>query len=225
MDADWASEETLAECLELFRTSNMKCTIFATGESTVLSECQNEGLFEVGIHPNFNPLLKGQSGESSRFVIEKLLKSYPKAIGVRSHSMTVSTVLLQEYADLGLKYESNYFLPYQVNARPFKIWNSLTRIPYVWEDDVHWMFNKKFDDLEIPFDQDIAVFGFHPVHIVANNYSQASYEKIRPYYGDHKMLKKLANNEMAGARDALLRLFEIIQSRNIESVLMRDLVC
>lgn len=225
MDTDWASEETLAECLGLFRANNVKCTIFATGESKVLSECENEGLFEVGIHPNLNPLLKGGSAESSRSVMEELLKFYPRAVGVRSHSMTVSTVLLQEYVDLGLKYESNYFLPYQLNAKPFKIWNSLTRIPYVWEDDVHWMFNKKFDDLEISFDQDIAVFGFHPVHIVANNYSQASYERIRPYYGDHKMLKKLANNEEPGARDALLRLFETIHSCSMESVMMRELVC
>ena len=41
------------------------------------------------------------------------------------------------------------FLPYHDQIKPYKAGNDLVRIIYNWEDDVHWIYKKSFDDFDI----------------------------------------------------------------------------
>lgn len=144
-DIDWAPDEVIEYMLNIFTEYDVPCTLFCTHESKVLQEC-NRDLFEIAVHPNFNRLLFGSDGPTADTILEEIIKIYPEAIGVRSHGMTQSTPLLNLFKQKGLKYDSNQFIPYQFNLSPYDCWTGLKRIPYNWEDDIHFSYGKSFED-------------------------------------------------------------------------------
>ncbi len=216
MDVDWAPEEVIEYALSLFENENIPCTIFCTHRSAVL-ENSNKELFELGIHPNFNPLLSGGGGSAEQ-VLDDLLKIFPDAKGVRSHSMTQSTPLLGMFAQRGLTYESNYFIPYSENIHPIMLWNGMIRLPYIWEDDIQWMYGKKFDDINIDFNAPgMKIFDFHPVHLFLNTVNEQHYLEAKPHYQNAKELILHRNNgdSVKGAKDALMLIFREIKTHGI----------
>ena len=146
IDVDWASEEVIEDTLLLFENYNVCCTLFATHKSKVLDTC-NRNLFEIGLHPNFNPLLQGKGGNVND-VLKKLKEMYPEAIGARSHSLTQSGYILSQYKEVGIEYEVNHFLPYHQNIKPFMLWNGLLRIPFNWEDDRYVNVKDNLNDID-----------------------------------------------------------------------------
>jgi hypothetical protein len=223
VDIDWAPEEVVADTLSLFEQYRVKCTLFATHESDVLSACDRE-LFEVGIHPNFNPLLNGESERSAAAVLDEILALYPEATGVRSHSMTQSTALLHLFSEKGLAYDANHFLPYWPNIEPYRLWNGMVKIPYNWEDDIHFMYGRDYAELGIDLDRDaLSVFDFHPIHVFLNTENAARYERARAAYHDASELEQYVNRESYGARDALIHLLEHVNSAGHGSAFLRDL--
>jgi hypothetical protein len=204
MDIDWAPEPVIAHSLELFEHAEVPCTIFATHPSPVLATC-NRRLFEIGIHPNFNALLAGSGGDP-RQIVGDLLSAYPEATGWRSHSMTQSTPLLELCRDMGLIYEANQFLPYWPSIHPYLIWNGLVRIPYNWEDDVHFAYGRSFDDVGLDADAALNVLDFHPVHVYLNTDTRERYIQARPHYHDVPVLTTLRNTDRPGAGTLLARL-------------------
>lgn len=54
---DWAHEEVQEDTLQLLADRGVKATLFATHASPQLRYCRGDRQFELGIHPNFNPLL------------------------------------------------------------------------------------------------------------------------------------------------------------------------
>ena len=141
LDVDWAPEEVIKDSLNLFENYGVKCTVFNTHDSNIINE-SNRDFFEIGIHPNFNPLLDGNNNTNADSIIKKLLKIYPEAKGIRSHSMTQSSRLLRLFKDNGLIYDCNQFFPYKWDLHPYKCWTGLKRIPYNWEDDIHFAYKK-----------------------------------------------------------------------------------
>ena len=61
-DIDWAHDLILTDTLSLVLSFNVPATWFATHATPVLESICNSELFELGIHPNFNPLLLGEGG-------------------------------------------------------------------------------------------------------------------------------------------------------------------
>lgn len=203
LDIDWAPEPVIEDTLALFEQFGVTCTIFATHRSRILDASRRD-LFEIGIHPNFNRLLAGQSGDA-RAIIDELLEVYPDACGVRSHSMVQSTPLLDLFASKGLLYEANHFLPYWNGLRPFRLWNGLLRIPYNWEDDIHFSYGRPFN--ESGLDQDaLNVLDFHPVHVFLNTDTPDHYALARPHYHDADELLRMRNTKGPGARTLLIEL-------------------
>lgn len=224
-DIDWAPEELLEYTISLLESFNVKCTFFCTHHSPVLLSANKE-LFELAIHPNFNPLLQGREGPSPDKIIDDLLALYPDAKGIRSHSMMQSSALLNLFAKKGFVYESNHFLPYHTNVYPFLLWNGMVRLPYVWEDDIHYMYGNKFDELKIDLDEPgMKIFDFHPTHLYINTNTEDHYLKAKPYYHDPAELWKLRNDGMQekGAEDALVKLCSEIKEKNMDTFTLQEL--
>ena len=119
-DIDWANETVIDFTLNLFKINNIKCTLFATHKSKAIDLC-DKNLFEIGIHPNFNQSIVSGSGLSAKKVIDNLTQIYPDAIGVRSHSLTTSSPLLDIFKSAGMKYESNHIIPYSNKLNPINV--------------------------------------------------------------------------------------------------------
>ncbi len=221
-DIDWAPEEIISDTLSVFEKYNVKCTLFSTHHSTVLSNCRKD-LFEIGIHPNFNPLLEG-SEKSVEDIIDELLEIHPDAKGVRSHSMFQSTGILKIFAGKSLVYDANHFLPYQKGINPFKLWTGMVRIPFNWEDDVHWTYGYSFDSAGIDLnDKGLNIFNFHPIHIFLNTENKYRYNEAKQYYKNPEKLRKYRNNQTRGSRDLLISLLEYVNEKHIETKKLIDI--
>lgn len=222
IDLDWCPDFMLDYTLEIFSKNDIKCTIFATHETDLLKGL-NKNKFELSIHPNFNESLDFGKGESSSKIIENLLIKFPDSLGVRSHSMTQSSHLINQFYDLGLKYESNQFIPYNWSIRPYKLWNDLLRIPYNWEDDIHFTYKKEFK-YNIDFKRsNYYVLDFHPIHIFLNTINNSHYLSAKKYYHDKK-IKNFINKNEIGVKDFLLNTIENIKNNKIQTKLLKDLI-
>jgi len=206
-DTDWAPEEVIADLLGVFVEHQVKCTVFATHPSSTLASAPPE-LFEIGIHPNFEPLLKGDGDGDYTSVVAALKHAYPDAAGVRSHTLTQSTTLLNCFRENGLEYDGNQMEPYSRTLAPFVIWNGLVRIPFNWEDDVHFMFGRPYDDsgLDLATPEVFNVVNFHPVHVFLNTENASRYLDARPHYHDPKRRGQHRNTSIPGTRDLLVSL-------------------
>jgi len=211
-DTDWAPEAVIADTIQLFEQYGAKCTFFSTHHSEELARC-NKKLFEIAIHPDFEPLLTGESDESAEDVIDKLLDLHPEARGVRSHAMLASAFLLQKFADKKLVYDSNLFLPYQKGLKPFRLWNGLVRIPYNWEDGVHWAYGYNFESCGMNLKEEVMnIFSFTPVNVFLNVENKFRYNAAKKYVQNPKKLLEYRNTELKGSRDLLISLLDFCKT-------------
>jgi hypothetical protein len=222
IDIDWAPDEVVEDTLSLFEKYKVKCTVFSTHYSRILEVC-DKNLFEIGIHPNFNTILSGGSRTIDN-ILDELLFIHPNAKGIRSHSMLQSTNFLQKFAEKKLLYDANHFLPYQKGIKPFMLWTGMVRIPYNWEDDIHWMYGYTFDSCRLDLDDnELNVINFHPMHIFLNTEKFERYENAKPYYNFANKLIKLRNTETKGSRDLLISLLEHVNKNAIVSKRLIDI--
>lgn len=205
-DIDWAPEEVIADTIELFNQYKVKCTFFCTHQSNVIDSIKSDTNYELGIHPNFLPLMNQKTGSIDE-VMEKILEIVPNAKGVRSHSLVQSTPLLHTFEKFGLKYEANTLLPYFNTINPYKLWNGLIKVIHNFEDDVHFMFKYPFNEYKINlFTNTLNVFCIHPIHIYLNTDSQQTYQLAKVHYKNPKELQKYRNTKVPGTRDMLMHL-------------------
>ena len=224
-DIDWAPELVIKDTINLFEKFNVKCTFFCTHDSSVLKSC-NRDLFELGIHPDFNNCLFEGKGPFPKERIQNLLKIYPEAIGIRSHSMTQSSRLLTLFIQMGMKYDSNQFLPYNSNIEPYDCWTGLKRIPYNWEDDIHFEYNMSFDyDLLKNYKGDqFLILDFHPIHIYLNTDSSNTYANAKHCYQNPSELLKYRNVKKKGTRDLLVSTLIEIEKRSLSTSKLSELI-
>ena len=222
-DIDWAPEEVIEDTLNLFELFGVKCTFFSTHHSLTLTK-SNRKLFEIGIHPNFNQLLKAGSEKSFDDILDEIIDIHPEAVGIRSHTMMQSVVMMQKFADKKLLYESNTIMPYQTGLKPLKLWNNLVRIPFNWEDDVHWAYGYTFEDPKIDIEaNELIVMDFHPIHIYLNTENKYRYSEAKNFYNDPKKLLEYRNTEVPGTRDLLITLLKKCKNNKIETFKMKDI--
>ncbi len=212
-DIDWAPDEVIDDMLSIFDKYNQRCTLFATHESRSIINVKN--IHEIGIHPNFNSLLSQNEKQiNAENIIDDLINIYPDSKGVRSHSTLSSSVLLDLFYKKGLKYDSNLFIPYQ-DVFPFELWNGFLRIPYNWEDDVHFLYNKSFFQTGLNLNSKYLIFDFHPIHVYLNTESEMRYLNAKYFYKDPKKLLDYRNNSTSGARTLLISLLESCSYNNL----------
>lgn len=112
-DIDWASDFVLDSCINLVESVGVKATWFVTHETPLLERLRANPNFELGIHPNFNPLLEGDFayGKNYKEVLRYFLNIVPEAKSMRSHCLGISSRILQEAKNLGITHESNICIP------------------------------------------------------------------------------------------------------------------
>ena len=222
-DIDWAPEEVIAETISIFEKYSAKCTLFSTHHSDVLTSC-NKKLFEIAVHPDFNPVFEGKTSKTVFDILDEILDIHPNAKGLRTHHLIESIDLLDKYAAKKLTYESSMMLPYMTNLRPFTLWNGLIRIPFNWEDDVHWSYGYAFDTFEFEStDDELNVFNFHPIHVYLNTENKFRYYEAKKHFSNPAKLKELRNKEIKGTRDFLIMMLEKCREMNYQTHTQYDI--
>ncbi|MFA6127012.1 MAG: hypothetical protein WC699_06885 [Bacteroidales bacterium] len=212
IDIDWCCDEILKYCIDLIEENDICATWFITHETSLLQRLRENPHFEIGIHPNYNPLLKGnfQYGSNSRTVIKHFMDIVPEAVSVRSHSLTQSSSFYNDYQDLGLKFDCNEFMPFYsgICLKPYTLWNTnIIRVPYFWEDDV--VCQLAYTKIEETFSTTgLKIYDFHPIHIFLNSENLHRYEQTRHLHHKPDELS-LYKNDGVGIRTQLLRLLSL----------------
>ena len=135
-DLDWAIDEILMDTLALIQKAEVKATMFVTHQTPVLDKMRELPLISMGLHPNFNPLLRGQPSSSSPASIMSDLKEIvPEAKVLRSHSMSHSGLWLNAYKELGITHLSQYYMGGVNSIQPVRHVNGLVEVPVYFADD------------------------------------------------------------------------------------------
>ena len=172
IDLDWAPDYMIEPMADALIERNVRATWLVTHGSPAIDALRDRpDLFELGIHPNFQP---GSShGSTPEEIVDHCMSLVPSARCVRSHGLVQSTRLLHELGrreelcvDLSLYlHRCRHAVPCRFDYRGA----SLLRLPHVWEDDlemensdVHWRLDPilRLDGLKI--------LDFHPVHVFLN---------------------------------------------------------
>ena len=133
---------------------------------------------------------------------------------VRSHSLIFGTLIQTIYKKLQLTHDLSILIPFQYNSSqlfPWKMWDNLTRIPYLFCD---YLTAMTFDTrMELLLKRSgLKVFDFHPIHIFLNSENLERYNKTRHLHRKPKELKKLRYRGF-GSRSRLIELLEFIKNQ------------
>lgn len=212
LDIDWACDDVLSDTIDLVESAGAPATWFITHDTPLLARLRANGGFELGIHPNFNPLLDGSAGNAER-VLDSILEIVPEAVSVRSHSMVQSSRLLELFSSRGLMFDCNHFIPAQseITLKAWELWNGMVKVPHFWEDDVAFINGEGFDCSVLLDREGLKVFDFHPIHIFLNTEEPARYELTRNLHSDADRLR-LERFSGCGTRSYFLELLQAFES-------------
>lgn len=210
-DIDWANDDVLNYCIDLLEVNSVKATFFVTHETHVLERLRKSDLFELGIHPNFNFLLNGDHryGKNYKEVIDYYLNMVPDAVSVRSHSLTQSAPIVDEFIRRGLAFDVNLLLMYlsEIELKPIPYYTEgFTRLPYYWEDDTYIHYNQKVDIDKLVSRSGLKIFDFHPIHVFLNTSDLRQYDDARPHLHNTNELINYRNKDFFGTNDFLVHL-------------------
>jgi len=211
-DIDWACDAVLADCIEIVETSGAPATWFVTHDTPLLDRLRANNKFELGIHPNFNPLLDGKGG-NSEIIIDDILRIVPEAVSVRSHSMVQSSRLVDLFQRKGLHFDCNDFIPEQsgVTLKPWRLWNGIIKVPHFWEDDAECIYKSGTPISDLLKRDGIKVFDFHPIHVFLNTEDLSRYDNTRILHTTPTELFKHRFSGV-GTRTFLLDLLSVLKN-------------
>lgn len=213
VDIDWACDEVLLDTIELMESAGVRATFFATNSTPLLGRLAQNPLFEIGLHPNFNDILRGtpQAGAmSAAQVVNNLASIVPGARSVRSHSLSWGDVISQAIRSVGVTTVSNSLIPEQsgIILKPYADWYGLVHAPYFYQDSACFYFSKNTPVKTLARREGLKVFDFHPIHVYLNSECQERYDLVREFYRQpSELLKKRYEGE--GTRASLLRLLDM----------------
>ncbi|QNI52875.1 hypothetical protein SynBIOSE41_00306 [Synechococcus sp. BIOS-E4-1] len=215
IDIDWAHDVVLEDTINLIEQAAVKACFFVTHETPLLERLRSNPLFELGLHPNFDPLLRGEAARSARDIVNDLARVVPEAQVLRSHAMTTSGRWLELYREAGITHVSNYLMFGDVNIHPFYQLNGLVEAPVFFADD-GLLFQRtnsavSFDlDVELlASSEGLRVFNYHPIHLFLNSENLERYSRVRNFLNDPVALKRM-RFEGNGSRTWLSSLLRLI---------------
>lgn len=193
IDMDWAPDFAIEETLQILRKyPSSASTWFVTHATDMLPAMREFPNLELGIHPNFNPLLEGGGVSSSAHeILLEALKIVPEAKSLRSHSVLTGSRLRSIWQKVGILAHSNTYLPYdETDGRlnPFMDKAGMIEVPYGWEDDVD-IQSTNVEVMNRILGQGFCVLDFHPIHIYLNSPNMDAYEATRDFHGDRASLE------------------------------------
>lgn len=211
LDIDWAPDWMIRNAAAVLRNAGVKATWFATHASNATEEIQADPLFEIGIHPNFEP--GSTHGSTPQEVMTHLRSLFPNAISCRSHSLGQSERILQmQCEEFGIRIDCSIHLPNCTHISPHKLSYSpkgrkLLRIPHFFQDNSYLC-----QSLPVSFDSidtrtaGLKVFNFHPVHIALNTNSMQSYFAFQKAK-DLRTVRSCDIDEFRNAKEGIGTLF------------------
>lgn len=192
VDVDWAPDWALRRLLQDLVSSGTRSTWFVTHQTPVLEDLRRHSdLVDLGIHPNFQA---GSShGESPSAILAECMRIVPEARTMRTHCLVQSTPILQTVVDeTPIRLDTSVYLrdarSVKVSALPLA-GGALTRVPYVWEDDLEFFAGDPLWDggafvAEREDPGELTVIDVHPIHYVLNSRSVAQYRELKRAVGD-----------------------------------------
>lgn len=217
IDIDWAFDAVLEDTIDLIEQAALKACFFVTHDTPLLARLRANPLFELGLHPNFDPLLRGEAVRSARDIVLDLASVVPEAKVLRSHAMTTSGRWLELYREAGVTHLSNYLMFGDVNIHPFRQLNGLVEAPVHFADD-GLLFQRAMSEMSFNLDTELLasgiglrVYNFHPIHLFLNAESLDRYERARPFFNNPKELIK-HRYDGYGTRNRLIELLELVKN-------------
>lgn len=191
IDVDWAVDGVIEDTASLLERYGVLATWFFTHKSRMIDQLVKSG-HEVGIHPNFNPLLTGQTTATARQILEDCMAWCPSATSVRSHSLVSGAPISVMMKELGLSVTSNVNIPSTANilVRPWLTSATLVEAPYSWADEHSWNMSNQSDPHTWLGNRGLLVADFHPIHIYLNTDSSDRYDRTRSLHTDAVALAK-----------------------------------
>lgn len=207
-DIDWAHDDVLADTITLVEQAGVAATWFVTHDTPLLSRLRANPHFALGIHPNFNELLRGsaRAGEDCDAIVESLKALVPEARVIRSHSLVQSERLVDTFHHHGLTHISNFFIP-ETPTRilaPWHIWDNMICVPHCWQDNVSMRLHGTMEPPSLLPSASVRVFDFHPIHVYLNSETVARYEGARAVFQHPQALALHRGDHAQGARNTLL---------------------
>ena len=187
IDLDWCHEIVLCDTLELLEKFDASATFFCTDRPKSLDLIRGNPRAELGLHPNFRPLLEKSCPpeQTAASVLDELLELIPEARSVRSHSLISGSTISSLFASRGLTHESNIKLPPRGSpySEPFINSAGLISCPYHWGDQA---------DMGTPIapvtERSYLMLNFHPIHIFLNSEPIERYEQSRAFHFEPEKL-------------------------------------
>lgn len=227
-DMDWAVDGVLEDFYELLKKYGLTGTIHVTHRTGMLEAFRRDGILDLGIHPNYNPLLQpGGEGGSCIQVLEAIKEIVPEAVCIRSHALTNSGIIQREYEAIGIKYDLNTLIPAVEGMAlyPFpSVVGDFKILPFIYEDDAYMKLEKKSPADFFLSDKFVAprIFNFHPIHLYLNTDRDETYENARPYFKDVEKLAAMKNTNNYGTRDFFVELVTSAQNAGWQFQKIKD---
>ena len=218
-DIDWAHDAVIQYAIDIVERAEIPATWFVTHATPAIARLRTNPAMELGIHPNFLPLLmQGNiaNGATAEEVVDRLLEIVPEAKSVRSHSLIQSGRLLELFRDKGLTHEANAFIPEQsgIPLRPWIDWFGMVKVPYFWEDDFWCESPESSEPHELKGRAGIRGYDFHPIHVFLNTESLDRYERARLAFQNPEMLAGHRNGAGDGVCDMLRQVLALPSHRS-----------
>lgn len=204
-DVDWAADFVLADVLaRLTDWGVTRGTLFVT-HATAQNAAWRAAGFELGVHPNFNPLFDGEPTTTADEILAAMKSLVPDARSVRSHALTRSGRLARHFLAAGFTHESNLLLPWRAGNRlhAYAQPAGLLQVPFGWGDHDYLASGATLapaDCLDLP---GLKVFNFHPIHVYLNCETIERYERARDVLQDRAALERHRHTGGGGIADLL----------------------
>lgn len=224
-DMDWADDTVLEYFYHLLKRWDVPATVFVTHSTELLQKFRDDSKIELGIHPNFNKLLHGDSDAGNyKQVIDAMINLVPEAISYRSHALTDSSLIIQYCAEKGIKYNVNTFFHPQNGMRvvPYKR-SGITMLPFFFEDDI-WLLERERKPLQYYLSDAFTaprIFNFHPIHLYLNCETYQRYEEAKTFYHNPEKLHDFRNRK-EGMENIFARLVESAKQADMEFRLIKE---
>jgi hypothetical protein len=219
LDVDWAPDFVLEEVIDLFSEYKLPSTIFATHDSSILKKLPSD-TFEIALHPNYIAMHDDKAGFDYQNETLKLQNIYPEAKGIRSHGIVQSAKLHAFWKEIGLEYESNQYIPFDISF--FRDYTGLTRCHVYWGDNIPLITNSMKNNINLKItDKFPRVLVFHPIHIYLNTYSLNHYNEAKILM-DKVNLDKHVNRQERGIKDMIISLFTHASNHNYKFGLLKN---
>jgi hypothetical protein len=207
LDVDWAPDHAIDTVAGHLIEHSVRATWFVTHASPAIDRLRGRpDLFELGIHPNFAP---GSShGDTPEAVLDHCMALVPEARAMRTHGLVQSTALLALVRErTPVRTDVSLFLPGAKALEPVVYPlapGSIVRVPYLWEDDAEMLKpDPAWDAWAVATGaQGLAVFDFHPIHVILNSADMRAYEALKRRGLDRAGAADLQPRNGAGAGTA-----------------------